>query len=214
MIVTAHFDRGDYGDLLKVMRRSSIAAMGIDPTVIKVDAPRKKDINADCAAAFVPLARHVIDAGVPAICSDADMLFLGDMRDVFGLDFDIAYTVRNTPDFVNTGMWFYRPTDAARRFVKLWLQCLANPSKTHRRKYGPADQGAFVHALEMNTEAKLLPLPCRVWNATQYEWDSIGTDTKAIHIKSELRDLCLRGESKKPLRDYHHRLAGLWRAYL
>jgi len=214
MIVTSHFDRGDYGDLLTVMRRSAAATMGIIPVVLPVVAPKKKDINADCIAAFLPVAQYVIDAGVPAICSDADMMFTGNMTEVFDMDFDFAYTVRDTRDYVNAGMWFYRPTDAGRRFVKLWRQCVMNPSKEHRKKYGPAEQGALVQAIEMNTEAKLLALPCRVWNSTQYEWESFGPDTKAVHIKSELRDLVRGKEVRKPIYEHHHKLAEMWRAYL
>jgi hypothetical protein len=214
MLITSHFDRGDYGDLLTVMKRSAVMEMGIDPIVIPVVAPDVKEINADCSASFLALAQYVIDAGVPAICSDADMMFTGDMSDVWQYDFDVAYTVRDTKDYVNSGMWFYRPTDAGRRFVKLWMECVRKPSKSHRRTYGPGDQGALVHAIEMNTEAKLLALPCRVWNSTQYEWESFGPDTKAVHIKSELRDLVRGKDVRKPIYEHHHKLAEMWRAYL
>jgi hypothetical protein len=106
-----------------------------------------------------------------------------------------------------------RPTAAARAFVAEWA-ALAKHFATHEpaevERHSGVDQAALNRALEQNSEAAVLRLPCRIWNATQTEWARADADTRVVHVKSALRRACL---SHEPTPDGCEWLVERWRQF-
>ena len=128
------------------------------------------------------------------IVCDCDMLVLGDLSTAFENDFDVAETWRTNSDTpVNGGMIFLKPTPGAHNWFKAFLKAdrlMRSNRALHgifREKYTGQNQAAMGYVREKGGKFKLIQLPCRIYNACNDDWPDIGSHTKAIHIKGELR---------------------------
>jgi len=144
---------------------------------------------------------------------DCDMMVLKSPNDVFQKDFDIAYTERpksrkDTRLPVNGGVVFCRNNERSRQFMKRWKEVndkmFRNPGfhQIWRKKYAGMNQSAFGYLLEHPKEykAKLFPVPCNTYNVCNESWHKVGVDKniRIVHIKSDLRRMCLEGVCRKP----------------
>jgi hypothetical protein len=68
--------------------------------------------------------------------------------------------------------------------------------------------------LQLAKKAKILKLPCQIWNACQTEWDHVNKKTRVIHIKSKLRDWALKHKTPREHLKSIKRLGTVWRDYL
>ena len=228
MLVTFVFRREycDYDKLLRVWQRSAARHMpGVERRVIEIDPPQDTGRLDDITHAFLAAIDYVLEQGRDCIVCDADMMFCGNMMDAFNTEFDIAVTVRDARTPYNTGVWFYRETPEAREFMKLWRtrteMLIANKSDPVIGAYGGLDQASLALAIMENTSAVVAELPCALYNAEQSCWGSLSQHVKAVHIKSELRDVCLgsgsagKKYSKKRMgKGYLKPIAKQWRSYL
>lgn len=133
--------------------------------------------------------------GTRLLLIDGDMLFRKPIDDVWGLDFEMAYTIRDGGSRLpfNGGVIFLRVSDATRGFMDRWAQVnarfLANAQehKNYRLKYAGINQASFGYLLERGTGLrKIVKLPCSAWNLC--EWDRHpGEGARIVHIKSSLR---------------------------
>lgn len=181
---------------------------------------RKNDIT----ESFLASAYYALKSKERLIVADVDLMFLKPVDDAFNHDFDIAITVRKDRDkYYNTGLWFCRPTDKAKLFIRLWIEeterLIKNAIKTNRWifTHGGVDQMSLHHILERNEKegfAKIKKLPCLIWNACQTEWDHVTNKTRVIHIKSKLRNWVLKHQTPREHLQSIRKLGSIWRTYL
>ena len=133
--------------------------------------------------------------GLYAIC-DIDIMFLSSIEPIKDLDFDIAVTVRDMPARYNSGVWFVR-LEKARPFLKSWRDELEreinnfDKEKLWILEWAGINQSSLATTIDQNSSINLVELPCLEWNATQSEWDRVTPQTKAVHLKGELRRMIL-----------------------
>ena len=227
-IITAFFDRkGKYGRLLRVFLRSARAVMpGVEVQVVKTKAPgqtgdKKRDHHLDTLAGFLAKAYAALDVTVPTVVCDADLLFLRSVESAFDEEFDVAITRRDARCPFNSGVFFVRPTEAARRFVEDWIAesvrvfdgWPGNDAEVHEQ--AGIDQAALARVLKV-TEANVLMLPCVVWNACQGDWANVTDETRVVHVKSGLRQAVVgsyRRAKRRRLSPPIERLVQVWRTY-
>ena len=151
------------------------------------------------------------------IFADCDMLMMRGLPPIFDDDFDVAFTertedrarkdklsiqywgdrpIRRMP--MNGGIMLAKPTVAARDFFRQLAEVnrhLYFHESEHMKwnvKYAGMNQAAFGCLYETGTfDAKVVPLPCRVWNAVDTDWHAVNQQTVFAHIKSKLRRLVL-----------------------
>ena len=142
--------------------------------------------------------------GTRLLLIDGDTAILRPLDPVWGIDFDIAYTVRPHGLPLNGGVLFLRVGTESRAFVERWwatnLRFLRDPA-AHRPwhlKYAGMNQAAFGKVLETARDGcRLLALPCREWNACSPELYERGL-TRVLHIKSRLRRATFGTEPPRP----------------
>lgn len=145
---------------------------------------------------------------------DADCLILGDPRDAFTDDFDIAHSPRPGNYRYNTGAVFVRPTAASRTFGNLWMERTeywAAPERERRAKaeWGGTDQAAFVDALQlMEHELNVKELAYENWNLCQ-DFQLMTNDTRILHLKGKIHRACLSGRKN----DVHAKAWKHWKRY-
>jgi hypothetical protein len=225
-IVTVYFNRKHrYEKLLTVFKSSLKRVMPkakikiIKPVIIK-KYNRKNDIT----MSFLASAYYAFKSKERLIVADVDLMFLKRIDDAFNSDFDIAITVRKDRDkYYNTGLWFYRPTEGAKRFLDLWIKeterLIKEAQQTKRWifTHGGVDQMSLHHILERNEKenfANIKKLPCLIWNACQTEWDHVTNKTRVIHIKSKLRDYALKHKTPREHLKSIKKLGIMWRSFL
>lgn len=133
----------------------------------------------------------------PTIVMDADMLVIGDMSGMFDQDFDICYTARTKTRSrfaFNGGVLAFRPSAKVFGFLERWAKqdayMYANPAMhmPFRTRYGGMNQASFGYMLERDKHGlKIVSEPCLKYNLCDEEWHCINDETKAIHIKGNLR---------------------------
>jgi hypothetical protein len=133
--------------------------------------------------------------GDEVLLIDVDTLILRPLDDVWRLDFDLAYTVKEAAPPFNAGVLFLRVSDRTRAFVAAWLtenlRLLRNPKgpKAWRQIYGGVNQAALGHLLASELEGLTIrTLPCREWNCEDSAWATFDPRvTRILHVKSGLR---------------------------
>lgn len=154
--------------------------------------------------------RHAPE-GTPIALLDVDMLITGSLDPVWDEDFDIAVTMRETArEQLNSGAMFVRASTGTVAFLERWMRRTSRLAKDPKtRKF--SDQHALAQLLE-TTPLRVKYLPCRVWNCEQTHWKDFSSETRIVHIKSDVRgvifghlDACL-----SPGGDY---IVSLWREW-
>lgn len=148
---------------------------------------------------------------------DCDTILLKDVGHVFNDDFDVAYTKRSKgvrfP--LNGGVVFVKPTVEAKKFFIKWIdintRMMSSLSFHHqwKRKYAGINQASFGFLLESNPTANIKDYDCAKYNACDtVNWLNDLDKTHILHIKSELRNACLRGYHSE-----YHQAVKLWGKY-
>lgn len=218
-LVTALFDRdGDYRRMYRVLERSAAEFMPeVKPELIHCEPPEGSDPFRDTYFGFLPAAREALTTEEPIAVADADLMFTGSITDVWDFDFDLAFTARDHRMRYNTGLWFARPTDAARKFMADWIDetalCYDAFSMRMVHDNGGIDQQSLFNMLQRRQGAKILLLPCQIWNAEQTCWNRVTPETKVIHIKSGLRPVCLGRAALEPKHARLQPIVDKWRHY-
>jgi len=145
-----------------------------------------------------------MDSDRNTVLMDCDTIVRSDLSEVFDdFDFDVAYTVRDSHFRINAGVVFLRPTDAARAWVQAW--CDANdriagsPSAAAMAMtiHGGINQAAIHDVLgDARIKAQTVELPCALWNCCQEDWHRFHDEVAVLHVKGELRDICLHHQRK------------------
>lgn len=219
MLVTGIFNREDrnYDQLLTVWERSAQEVMpGVPRKIIRLDPPVDTGREDDITYADATVMQWVLDNGEDCIVTDADIMFCGNMMDVFKKEFDIAVTTREYKSPYNSGVWYYRNTPGGRAFVESWIsqtwRMWANEEKRAKPKHGGLDQASLAKAIK-KTKSKVIEIPCSLYNAEQSCWGKLSPNVRAVHIKSKLRQVCF-GEQGLDVPDRVHQIAEQWRSYL
>lgn len=204
-IISSYFNRnGKYGNLRKVFESSLQKYMpNVEYEIREMKMPRKIDHKRDTAWAFFDAAEYAYLTDEELIICDIDLMFRGSIEDIMNHDFDIAITTRESFKHpYNTGLWAYRPTRTAKRFLGNWLYHTEKLVKTFDTEiefittHGGIDQASLSRAIEFNKHydrARILRLDCKEYNSEQSCWKDMDGNTKVVHIKSGLRTACLTG---------------------
>jgi len=205
-IVSVYFNYGSsgvYKRLAKVWEYSlKKNTPDADVELIKVDPPKLKNIRKRSCISNTHKLKIWEDCiekyNCPILFMDCDILVLGDMLKPFEEDFDIAYTKRSSTLPFNGGVLYTKPTEKTKKFMRLYLEVnnemLKNPlfHQAYRRKYGGMNQSAFGYLLEKESSQLTIKALPETWNLCE-KLDRIPKDTKAIHVKSRLRRVCMSG---------------------
>lgn len=134
--------------------------------------------------------------GARILLIDGDTYVAKSLDDVWSIDFDLAYTIRNgggTALPFNGGVVFVRVCPSTRAFMQKWwetnLRFLGDPD-AHRRwrlKYAGINQASFGFMLErVQHGLDIHKLRCAEWNLC--EWDAFDHESaRIVHVKSGLR---------------------------
>jgi hypothetical protein len=143
-------------------------------------------------------ARAVEEApdGAGVLLLDADTFVTAPLDPLWGIDFDFAYTVRDSDLFpLNGGVVAVRANERSRAFMRVWqrrdremLRDL-DLREPWRRRYGGQNQAALGSLLEGPEVARLdvARLPCWEWNCEDLSWRRFGPGTRIVHVHSALR---------------------------
>ena len=221
-LITVCFERKkQFKTFLKVFKKSAKRTMPkVKTIIIKPPMPPDIDHKRDTAFAFLAAAEYALRSREPLAIADVDLMFVKSIWDIWCHKFDIAITVRNREHMkYNTGLWFYRPTEASKEFIRDWIKItkkLMNnfcENETFVWEWGGIDQASLYLALRKSKNIKVLELPCIEWNATQSEWKHIDNKIRVIHVKSKLR-LAAFGKIKVPPEmDYLNPILKMWKWY-
>lgn len=229
-IVTVTFDypgNGQYRRLFNVFRASCAAVMPeVKFEAIEIAPPA--DIKAGYSTGMnsnvhkLRVWQRVMETATETVAfCDCDMIALGSIADVDRLDFDLAYTVRKHPTIpINGGVVFVRPTEAGRAAMRRWNEiddlmfCDHKLHQAYRRKYAGMNQAAFGYLLERHADiAKMVPVPCALYNSCCETWPQIGPDTRMVHLKGPLRRGLLAGSGPSAFQSYLRPVVLAWRKY-
>ena len=198
ILIAAYFEeREEYKDLKKIFTGSARKYMpDADIRIISGDKINREnyDHHQDTFIGFKMAAEYALMLNEPCAVCDIDLMFRRSIADIWEQKFDIAVTIRNHLARFNTGLWFYRPTDASKFFVKHWLELTEQFSKDMEGikpgldKYSGLDQYALACVLKKDRFVNVIELQCQEWNAEQTYWATIDENTRVIHIKSQLRN--------------------------
>jgi alpha-N-acetylglucosamine transferase len=131
---------------------------------------------------------------------DADTIVLKELDHVFDNQFDIAYTKQPTNSKIrlNTGVLFVKVNDRTKRFFHDWraINERMQADEVFHKKWHPnfhgMDQTSFGYMTKQRTFAKLIGLPCEMYNACGVKmWANLNDKTHVLHIKAQLREACL-----------------------
>lgn len=152
------------------------------------------------------------------IFADCDMLMISSAEHAFDQDFDVAFTertIKRVTDVtdvekywgrksidrmpMNGGIMFARNNQRAKDFFNKMLEIndkmYYEDEDLHQKwriKYAGMNQAAFGCVYEEYPEiAKVIPLPCRIWNAVDGDWHAVNNHTIFMHVKSKLRKLVM-----------------------
>lgn len=221
-LITIYFERKkQFKIFLTVFRRSAKKCMPyVNLEIVKIPMPPDIDHKRDTAFAFFAAAKYALRSKEDLMIADVDLMFRRSIMDIWKRSFDIAITVRDRENMrYNTGLWFYRPTEASRLFVKQWIintkKIVKNFCKYEEFswQYGGIDQASLYMTLKKNKNAKILELPCLEWNATQSEWKHIDNNVRVIHVKSKLRLAAFGKIEVPPEMDYMNPILKTWKRY-
>lgn len=157
--------------------------------------------------------------GARLLLVDADTFVTGALDALWDHAFDVAYTAR--PEGarypLNAGVVAVRVSDDSRAFVAEWLAHDAlflkdrEAHRAWRKKYGGMNQASLGAVLESGVAARLgldvAALPCAIWNAEDTAWETVGPETRIVHVKSALRMMVFGMLSQARLRP----LARMWK---
>jgi len=210
----------EYEMMLRVWQKTAHEHMpDLRQKVMRMSPPKKQVDLQVRMNAFHETLRWVIKQPEDCIITDADIMFLGDIRGVMARDFDIAITTREykrvPKSRYNSGVVYFRATDKGRKFLKKWIKKLEDPKMVDGGYSGP-NQAALARVLSANKKsespAKVIELPCAIYNAEQSCWAELSPDVKVLHIKSRLRKACFLTIDDPP--EHLVRIARKWRGYL
>ncbi len=167
---------------------------------------------------------EILENETENVCfSDCDMMMVSPIDDVWEYDFDVAYTYRRKWKETgrgipyNGGVVFARPTKKSLDFFKRWAEVnreMVNDPAFHaewRKKYAGMNQSAFGYILEKEKDiCNFKALPCPIWNSVDESWTELNSDTKMVHIKSQLRRCCMGTNNTRP---QLQRVVDLWEWY-
>lgn len=207
--------------MLNVWKKSLKKSMpGQKYEIVRIEKPVNIDHKRDTAFAFLAACEYALKSKECLAICDSDLLFLQNISEVEKMDFDIAVTTRSKMKY-NTGVWFFKPTKAARAFLKDWIKFTKRILENFTRnedfcwKHGGIDQASLYLTIRKNKKAKVLELPCDVYNATQSEWNTIKMwKVKIIHIKSKLRQAVFNKIEIPPEHKNMHKLIAKWREFV
>ena len=129
---------------------------------------------------------------------DADTMVLLPLDPVWDLEFDLAYTVKDSRFPFNSGVVFLRVNDRARAFAAAWQAenaRLLNTPTVHRewrRQYGGVNQAALgamlTNGIVEQLGLQVAKIPCAEWNCEDSTWPLFDRErTRIVHVKSALR---------------------------
>jgi len=221
-IIAVYFERkAHYKKLLTVFEKSAAKIMpDIEVEILKIPMPKNIDHKRDTAFAFLAAAEYALKSKECLAIADVDLMFTRSIADVFKIPFDIAVTIHTIKKRkYNTGLWFYRPTDNAREFLKEWINKTIKIKAGFNNKYknighGGIDQAALYFTDQNNKKANIKELLCQEWNSTQYEWRNIDRNTRVIHIKSKLMLATFDRIEIPKGHEYMKPIIKKWRSYL
>jgi hypothetical protein len=125
---------------------------------------------------------------------DADTILLGDISEVFDMEYDLIYTKRNHNRTIpfNSGVVFVK--ESGRIIVDTWAKLDDRMYKDKRfhlewkRKYYGFNQASFGCMLETMPELKIGQVEATIYNSCdRYDWTHNYDLAKIVHVKSELR---------------------------
>lgn len=126
---------------------------------------------------------------------DVDLIVLNDLSSIEEMDFDLAYTIRRSDNYlpINSGVVFVRKSKKTMQFYQDWhdnvMFMLEHPEtySVWTKKYGGINQCGLGMMLEESHTLKTLKLPCREWNMTSDLYMGFASSTKIVHVQSGLR---------------------------
>jgi hypothetical protein len=129
---------------------------------------------------------------------DADTMVLLPLDPVWHLEFDLAYTAKDSRFPFNSGVVFLRVNARTRQFAAAWQEenaRLLNTPAVHlewRRRYGGVNQAALGAMLTRGIVEELglavAKIPCAEWNCEDSTWTAFDPErTRIVHVKSALR---------------------------
>lgn len=205
MIVYSVYAGADYERMVTVMRRS-VHQHNPQATVIleRLQKPEDRGPDEDTGYFLTQLrqwSEMVATAWDELLLLDADMLCRGDLSDGWQ-DAPVAVTTREGDQKYNCGAMFVRPTGAVAAFFMQWLtytRALTQRDDSGdgpRHEWGSLDQAALAMMIDSDMAiCDVAEIPCQQWNACQQNWSSVTDDTRLVHIKGKLRDVCLSGDT-------------------
>jgi len=130
---------------------------------------------------------------------DVDMVVDKDLSHVFDQEFDVAITTRSHKNkSINSGVVFVRNTDTAKQFIRQWAKIDSRmfwDTAFHyewRKSYRGMNQTSLGYMVHNQGEAKLLYLPCKIYNCCDDDWRLLNDDTCIVHLKKPLREVVQR----------------------
>jgi len=133
---------------------------------------------------------------------DCDMMFMGDISDVFEQDFDVGYIARPDPRIpINGGVIFVKINERSLDFFKQYREANDRMYKdkmfhnVYKSKYHGMNQAAFGYMLEnYKGGAKVVAFPSEIYDACEDTWSTAMEKAKVIHFKGRLRRLTFDGD--------------------
>lgn len=205
-IVGARFDTDNHNGNLMYRRLTKVwkySAEKTNPNASIIlydndDIQKRKDCFQSSNNFKLSLWTHTVkETDRPLVLTDTDILFLGSLEDAFDNDFDIAYTTRKGLPHIkypfNGGVIFTKPTEEARNFMQNWyeIDCKMVQDMVfhapYRKKYAGQNQASLGYMLENYTDAKVIALPCQIYNAANSVWPHMTDDTRILHANASLR---------------------------
>lgn len=151
------------------------------------------------------------EASEEVILMDTDTIVLSPLDDFKYNHF--AITTREDHDVkYNAGVVFLKHTERARQFMNDWYQASANLFEhmdvSLLSKYKGLTQSALsiVHSTKYSD---IKEIPCDIYNLAKTDWDNFSDKTKVIHIKDDLREVCLHSNEHPK----YNNLVNIWRRY-
>lgn len=138
---------------------------------------------------------------------DADTMICRPLDAVWDHDFDMAYTTKRSRFPFNSGVVFFRITEATKAFVHAWraenIRMLGD-GRYHqmwRKKYGGINQASLGALLDRQADfgLRIHSLPCQEWNCEDSAWaDFDPAVTRIVHVKSHVRRVLFGKDKPTP----------------
>ena len=203
-IITVQFDYGNgnqYARMLEVFRKSCAECMpNVKFEAIQLPAPSTYHPGYTTGMGSnvykMRVWQQVMEKATETVAfCDCDMIALRSIEDAEQVDFDLAYTVRKSATIpINGGVLFVRPTAAGKAAMAKLNEIddlmFTDVDLHHkwRAKYAGMNQAAFGYLLENHSDiAKMVALPCAVYNSCCDTWPTIDKEARLVHIKGNLR---------------------------